>query len=975
MSDARAIALKLHKQFAHPTAPKLLELLNNSGLLNAALREEVVKVTDSCDICCKYKKPVPRPIVSIPLATKFNETISMDLKVYGKCYFLVIVDVATRYCAATVINNKHAYTIIKGLLICWISIFGPPKKILSDNGCEFNNSDMRQLGEAFNIKILTTAAESPWSNGICERTNAVIGDAVTKILEDSQCDIQSALAWAVSARNTLLNNMGYSPNQLVFGFNPGIPDNFNSSPPALEIPESSTIVRNNLNALHSARQSFLKLESCEKVKRALRHNIRESTVYDVENGQEVYYKRNDSNKWHGPGVVIGRDGKQILVKHGGVYVRVHSYRLRKLPIELKPSKVTDDTVQSAESQHERSVINWEDDGEDCDWVPPVLNNNIGESLAETSGICEDVPEKTDDNRQCSEDENEPAGNEIIKCQALKFKVGNRLQCFDPESGEVISGKLVSRAGKATGKYKNCFNLQRDSDGSVDWIDLSKVEQLKEIPDEQEMLVLYNSSDVALAKEKEMENWINNEVYDEVPDEGQNTISVRWVITEKIKDTSVVTKARLVARGFEEFSNNMRKDSPTCSKEAIRLAISIALSQQWKCHTIDVKAAYLQGNAITRDIYLVPPPEYFRGNLWKLKKTVYGLSDAARAWYLRVKQELLSLGVQICALDPALFSWHYHGQFEGVICVYVDDFLWAGSSIFQETVIKRLHDLFLIGSVSDGSFKYVGLNIEDMDQGITIDQMHYISTLKPMQINKQRFVGKNVEMADREKTEYRALLGQLNWVATHTRPDIAFDVCELSGTFNSATLADVPRLNKVISRLQSESMKLFFPVIGVLKDCLLECYSDASLANLNGGGSQGGFVIFLRDREGRRCPILWQTKRIRRVVKSTLSAEALSLLEGAETSFYLREIIRDVTKCQDIHINCYVDNKSLVDCLYSTHCVGDRRLRVDVSVLKDMLERQEITSVCWIPTSVQLANCLTKKGASTKSLMDSISGGQ
>ena len=46
--------------------------------------------------------------------------------------------------------------------------------------------------------------------------------------------------------------------------------------------------------------------------------------------------------------------------------------------------------------------------------------------------------------------------------------------------------------------------------------------------------------------------------------------------------------------------------------------------------MDVKAAYLQGNAIDRDVYLEPPPEYFRGKLWKLKKTVYDLCDAAKA---------------------------------------------------------------------------------------------------------------------------------------------------------------------------------------------------------------------------------------------------------------------------------------------------------------------------------------------------------
>ena len=77
-----------------------------------------------------------------------------------------------------------------------------------------------------------------------------------------------------------------------------------------------------------------------------------------------------------------------------------------------------------------------------------------------------------------------------------------------------------------------------------------------------------------------------------------------------------------------------------------MVLALAATKGWECHSLDVKAAYLQGNLIERDIYLRPPPEYNNGQLWKLNKTVYGLCDAARAWYLRVKQELLSLGVKM-----------------------------------------------------------------------------------------------------------------------------------------------------------------------------------------------------------------------------------------------------------------------------------------------------------------------------------------
>ena len=66
----------------------------------------------------------------------------------------------------------------------------------------------------------------------------------------------------------------------------------------------------------------------------------------------------------------------------------------------------------------------------------------------------------------------------------------------------------------------------------------------------------------------MENWKTNDVYEEVPHEGQPLISTRWVVSEKIKDGAPTVKARLVARGFEEDTSTLRKDSPTCSKESV-----------------------------------------------------------------------------------------------------------------------------------------------------------------------------------------------------------------------------------------------------------------------------------------------------------------------------------------------------------------------------------------------------------------------
>ena len=72
------------------------------------------------------------------------------------------------------------------------------------------------------------------------------------------------------------------------------------------------------------------------------------------------------------------------------------------------------------------------------------------------------------------------------------------------------------------------------------------------------------------------------------------------------------------------------------------------------------------------------------------------------------------------------------------------------------------------------------------------------------------------------------------------------------------------------------------------------------------------------------------------------------------------------------IHCNVDNKSLVDAVTSSKLVEDRRLRVDIAVIKDMMKRGEISTVSWVSTAAQLADSLTKKGVCTDRLRRAIS---
>ena len=108
-----------------------------------------------------------KPIVGLRLADNFNEVVSMDLKEYihGESWILHLIDTATRYSAACLINTKKQDEIVKKIFSMWITYFGAPCKFLSDNGGEFANATFREMNEKLNVITATTAAESPWSNG------------------------------------------------------------------------------------------------------------------------------------------------------------------------------------------------------------------------------------------------------------------------------------------------------------------------------------------------------------------------------------------------------------------------------------------------------------------------------------------------------------------------------------------------------------------------------------------------------------------------------------------------------------------------------------------------------------------------------------------------------------------------------------------------------------------------------------------
>ena len=157
----------------------MIKLIHDAGTVDKEIDDIIQEVSSTCDVCKRFKKPPLHPVVGFPLASTLNETVAMDLKTIDGRLVLHMIDHATRFSAACVVRNKEKETIVRGILEYWVRIFGSPGYFLFDNGGEFVNEDLIEFACKFNVTIRTTAAESPWSNGLCERHNGILADLVS----------------------------------------------------------------------------------------------------------------------------------------------------------------------------------------------------------------------------------------------------------------------------------------------------------------------------------------------------------------------------------------------------------------------------------------------------------------------------------------------------------------------------------------------------------------------------------------------------------------------------------------------------------------------------------------------------------------------------------------------------------------------------------------------------------------------------
>ena len=405
-----------------------------------------------------------------------------------------------------------------------------------------------------------------------------------------------------------------------------------------------------------------------------------------------------------------------------------------------------------------------------------------------------------------------------------------------------------------------------------------------------------------AMDEEMESLHQNGVFslEELP-KGAKKIGLKWVYKLKRDERGNIEryKARLVAKGFTQREGIDFDEvfAPVGKWATLRSLLAVVAARDLELHQVDIKTAFLNG-VLEEEVYAEQPPGYELGGpglACRLHKSLYGLRQAPRAWYERLRSVLEAMGLRPSPVDPGLFIGE--GKDPVYVLVYVDDLLIASKSVSQIEWVKRgLSAAFQVHDVGVASF-YLGLEIkrDRAQRTITISQPRYVLDLLtkygmngangrrvPMEAGlKLSDIGTPLEVSEHK---YSELVGSLLYLSVCTRPDIAFAVGALARHMSKPTTEHWAAAKGVL-RYLAGTKNVGIKFSGPLE---LVGYCDADLAGAKGRRSTGGYVFKLG-----KGAITWSAKLQPTVATSTAESEYMAAAAATKEALWLRHLLYDL----------------------------------------------------------------------------------
>ena len=480
---------------------------------------------------------------------------------------------------------------------------------------------------------------------------------------------------------------------------------------------------------------------------------------------------------------------------------------------------------------------------------------------------------------------------------------------------------------------------------------------------------------------EIQSMRHNGVWEliELPD-SHRPIGCKWVYKTKRDSKGKVEKfkARLVAKGFtqREGVDYEATFSPVSSKDSFRVIMALVAHFDMELHQMDVKTAFLNGD-LNEEVYMMQPEGFVANDSGKLvcrlKKSIYGLKQASRQWYLKFHSVVASYGFVKNKVDQCIYCKVSGRKFIFLI-LYVDDILLASSDLGLLHETKRmLSNNFDMKDLGEASFVLgIEINRNRSYRLLGLSQRTYVDRIlerfnmqqckpgiapvcKGDKLSLSQCPHSDIEKAQIKNVPYASALGSIMYAQVCTRPDIVF-ATGLLGRYQSNPGHDHWVAAKKVMRYLKRT-KDYMLIYKHVQDLQLVGYSDSDFAGCQDEKkSTTGYIFKLAGGV-----VSWKSEKRKSIASSTMQAEFVACFSTTTQAIWLRNLIKELTVFDfvDRFIQLYCDNNSAVLFINNNRGLkGSKHMEVKYLTIKEKVQNGDV-AVEHISTDDMIADPLTK----------------
>lgn len=852
-----------HRRFGHMSEGRITSMVSHGAVSGINLVGP--KPLGRCEACILAKQVASHSPARNKRASNPFDVVHSDIIFFGETsiggakYGLTFIDEASGYTWVYAINDKTSDTVLhhfRALDVLVETQFATRIKALhTDNGGEYVNLAMTEYLASRGIQHHTIAPHRHEMNGIAERCNRTAADAVRAMLIAAHLShgywAEAYYAWAYVHNRSTLSFLaeGTTPYEIIYGLKPDVGHLrvFGSVAYARVPPDSRR-----------------KLEP--KSEKGILVGYYDDAAYRVMRPDHSIIKSKD--------VIFAEGlGSRTLTMSGS-------------DLDLSP----------AGPDLDPGHVNPSDPPTD---FPPVIisspaPNDSLSTLTTPAPASIPILRRSARSDHTTKDRREGIAQEL----GLKHLDHPKRTANAANSPRVIAGIILPRH----------FGEARQSPQCAEWMEAAAYELGK----------LYQ-----------------HEVWDEVPRPiDTHVIQGMWVFNIKEKpDGPLEYRMRWVARGDSQLESEFGEIHATSGDYTVaRIICALSAAEDGRLEVNDISSAYLHSRLdLDLPIYVEYPTGFSPqtpGTVCKLKKALYGLRQGARAWQEEFQRTLSSCGFTTLVTAPSAFRRSDY-QGETLAGTHVDDIVsmhktapnapQAEEQRFKDDLAShyeyKSQDLTkrtkLLGWTLSVTTEYVTISVEAKIKRLAerygLQDANPAST--PMAIDALKtFASAKSEPISDSDFPYRNAVGEIMWLATTARPDIAFAAQVLARYLNAPSKVHCLAVKRVIRYL------LFTQNIG-LNYSRSNCfepptgYCDADWGRDPGDRrSVSGYVFTLANGA-----IDWKVKRQLVVALSTAEAEYLSASQATREAIWLRNFFSEIDRSHHDQVSTiFTDNQAAIN---------------------------------------------------------------